>query len=102
MKTNSKFIVLLIITVILGVLIAWVDSRPNWDNTGITAGMIIIVSGVISFFYPSRPIIWALAVSGWIPIYGIIKSADFSMLLVLLFGFIGAFIGSFTYKIIHK
>ena len=27
----------------LGMAIAWVDSRPNWDDTGITAGTLFLM-----------------------------------------------------------
>ncbi len=102
MKTNYKFIGLLVLAIVLGVIIAWIDSGPNWDDSGITAAMIVLVSGVISIIYPSRPLIWGLAVSAWIPIYGIIKTGNFSLLFILLFGLGGAFLGSFIHKLIFK
>jgi hypothetical protein len=33
-----KFWALLGIALLLGFLITWVDSRPTWDDAGITAG----------------------------------------------------------------
>jgi hypothetical protein len=33
-------------TVLAGVVIAWVDTRPNWDDTGVTAGALVIVAGI--------------------------------------------------------
>jgi hypothetical protein len=102
MKVNYKFIVILCVAVISGLLIAWIDSRPNWDDTGITAAMIVFVSALISFIYPRRPYIWALAVSCWIPLFAIVKSMDFSMLLIILFGFIGAYGGLYIYNLIFN
>jgi hypothetical protein len=32
-----------------GVAIAWVDTRPNWDDTGVTAGAVIIAAAASSF-----------------------------------------------------
>ena len=29
-----------------GGVIAWVDTRPGWDDTGVTAGALLIVTGV--------------------------------------------------------
>ena len=29
-----------------GGLIAWVDTRPRWDDTGITAGALLVVAGL--------------------------------------------------------
>lgn len=102
MKLNHKFIGLFTLAILLGLLIAWIDNSPNWDDTGITALLIALVAGLISFFYPSRPIIWAVAVSCWIPVIGIIKSGNFSLLLILIFGFIGAYLGLFIHKLIFK
>lgn len=89
-----KFFTLLVISVVCGLLIAWIDNSPGWDDTGITAGMIVLTAALFGFLYPERPWIWALTVSGWIPLYAIVKTGDFKMLLVLLFGFAGAYLGS--------
>ena len=50
MKGHAVFaarrdIFLSIAAVIGGALIAWVDTRPNWDDTGITAGLLILAAG---------------------------------------------------------
>ena len=29
-----------------GGVIAWVDTRPGWDDTGVTAGALLIVTGL--------------------------------------------------------
>ena len=29
-----------------GVAIAWVDTRPTWDDTGVTAGALLAASGI--------------------------------------------------------
>jgi hypothetical protein len=95
LKRDSKFWAILVIAIILGLIITWVDSLPNWDDTGISATLIFIVAGLTGFIYPLRPFIWALAVSVWIPLLGIIVSNNYSSLLALLFGFAGAYLGSF-------
>ena len=77
-----------------GLLIAWIDNRPGWDDTGITAGMIVLVAALFGFLKPEYPWIWALTVSSWIPLYAIVRTGDFKMLLVLVFGFAGAYLGA--------
>jgi hypothetical protein len=32
-----------------GCAIAWMDTRPSWDDTGVTAGALLVVSGLASF-----------------------------------------------------
>jgi len=46
----------------LGLLIAYVDSRPTWDDTGITAGSILLVSGLLAMLADRRP--WRSRLAG--------------------------------------
>ena len=96
MTAKQKFILLLLLSLLAGSLIAWVDSSPGWDDTGITAGVIVLTSALFGYLSPKKPWIWALSVGGWIPLHAIVLSGDFKMLLVLLFGFAGAYLGAAT------
>ena len=90
MTAKQKFILSLLLSLLAGAMILYMDSRPGWDDTGITAGVIVVTSALFGFLLPARPWIWALTVSGWIPLYAIVLSGDFKMLLVSVFGFAGA------------
>lgn len=94
MRIDYKFTTLLALSLIAGLLIAWNDSRPNWDDTGITAGLIVLISALFGYLYPKWPWIWALSVGLWIPLHAIILKGDFKMLIVALFGFAGAYLGA--------
>jgi len=94
MRTNVRFFVLLVISILAGLLLAWIDARPGWDDTGIMAGMIVLTSALFGFLYPTKPWIWALTVSGWIPLHVIVSTGDLKMLLVTLFGFAGSYLGA--------
>lgn len=94
MKIDRKFIFFLLLSILAGLLIAWIDFRPGWDDTGITAGMIVLTAALFGYLHPAKPWIWALTVSGWIPLHAIILNSDFKMLLVTLFGFAGAYLGA--------
>jgi hypothetical protein len=85
--------VLLPIAVCLGLLIAYVDSRPNCDDTGITAGAVLLTCGVLGALGPERPWLWALAVGIWLPAYEIASSRTYGSLLALIFAFAGAYAG---------
>jgi hypothetical protein len=85
--------VLLPLAVCLGLLIAYVDSRPNWDDTGITAAALLVSCAVLGALAPDRPWLWALAVGVWIPLYAIIANRNFGSLLALAFLFVGAYAG---------
>ena len=94
MSINQKYIGLLVLSVLTGLLIAWIDSLPAWDDTGITAGMIVLTSALFGYLYPVRPWIWALTISIWVPLYAILLTWDYKMLLITLFGFAGAYLGA--------
>jgi hypothetical protein len=46
----------------MGALIDWVDSRPHWDDSGITAGILFLSAALLSFLWPRRPWLMGLAV----------------------------------------
>jgi hypothetical protein len=78
----------------IGIAIAWIDSRPNWDDTGVTAGALVLTSAMLGALAPRRPWLWALGVGLWIPLYGILHARNYGTLLVLAFTFAGAYIGA--------
>ena len=85
--------VLLPLAICLGLLIAYVDSRPNWDDAGITAGALLVTCGILGALGPDRPWLWALAVGTWIPACAIASTRNFGSLVVLVFAFAGAYAG---------
>jgi hypothetical protein len=84
----------------LGLLIAYVDSRPNWDDTGVTAAAILVSCAVLSAASPDRPWLWALAVGVWVPIAAISLTRNYGALLALLVAFAGAYAGMAFRKIL--
>jgi hypothetical protein len=76
-----------------GALIAWIDSRPTWDDTGITAGMLLAASALFGYLWPQRPWLWAFLIGAWIPLVAITHHQSLWSLLVLGFTFAGAYAG---------
>src|SRR5262245_13695936 len=85
---------MLLTALILGMLIAWVDRRPTWDDTGITAGVLLIVSAGFGAVYPRFAWLWAITLGVWIPLFGIVIAHNVGSLLALAIAFIGAYVGS--------
>ena len=83
----------------LGALITYVDSRPTWDDTGISAGVLFITGAVLGFLGPNRPWLWALALGAWIPLLGIALTHNYGSALALVVSFAGAYAGAFTRKL---
>jgi hypothetical protein len=77
----------------VGLVIWRIDSQPHWDDTGITAAMILASTGLISFVNPKRPYICAIATCFWIPLFGIINHGNYGTLLVFIIGLVGAYGG---------
>ena len=92
-RNNLMQNLLLGIAVLAGLFSAYVDSRPNWDDTGILAGGLLLVSGLLTLLGYRRPWLIALAVGIWIPAYEIFKAHDIMMLVILLIPLIGAYGG---------
>jgi hypothetical protein len=87
---------LLLAAIIVGATIAYVDSRPTWDDAGITAGAMMLAAGALGLLGPQRPWLWALAVGLWIPGYVFVRTpalGSVAMLVILVFPFAGAYLG---------
>jgi hypothetical protein len=93
---------LLLVALILGALIAWVDTRPTWDDTGITAGVLLLVSAGFGALRPRFAWLWSLALGAWIPLVGIVITHNFSSILALGIALIGAYLGVATRHLLHR
>jgi len=93
MSARTAWLVPLGLGLAAGALIAWIDARPGWDDTGVTAGMLFVAAGVLGFCWPQRVWVWALSVGAWIPVHALIRRQSAAMLLVLAIPFAGACVG---------
>jgi hypothetical protein len=96
-KDRTLHWVLLGAAVAVGLAIAWVDSRPKWDDTGITAGMLLLTAGVLGLMGPRRPWLWALGIGVWIPLHQLVQAPTMGNalggLVILAFPMAGAYAG---------
>lgn len=97
---KGLFAPLLLLAIALGLLIAWVDSRPSWDDSGVTAGMVFLTAAFFGALGPARAPLWALAVGIWIPLFGIILHQNVGSLLALAVAFLGAYAGALTRRFV--
>jgi hypothetical protein len=84
---------LAVVAISLGLAIAWVDSRPGWDDSGITAVSLLAVGAVTAALSGERPLLWALLVGVWTPILEIPASGDPAALIALGFALAGSLLG---------
>jgi len=92
-RNNLMQNLLLGIAVMAGLFSAYVDSRPNWDDTGILVAGLLLVSGLLTLLGHRRPWLIALAIGIWIPAYEIFTTHDLTLLVILLIPLLGAYGG---------
>ena len=85
--------ILLGIALVAGLFFAYVDSRPTWDDTAITVGVVLLTSGLLALIGFQRPWLLALAIGLWIPLYEIITTHTYASIIALVIAFIGAYSG---------
>lgn len=85
--------ILFVVGIGLGLVVGYVDSRPSWDDTGVTAGVLLIGTAILGALAPQRPWVWALCVGLWIPLFAIASSSNYGSLLALAIAFVGAYGG---------
>jgi hypothetical protein len=44
-----------VLAVLTGIAIAWIDTRPGWDDTGVTVGLVFLFSALWGALAPKRP-----------------------------------------------
>jgi hypothetical protein len=88
-----KWKFLMPLALILGLLIALVDTSPGWDDTGITASAIMIACGILGAVHPARAWQWALAIGLWIPVLGLVLHGHYEPLAALAVALTGAYLG---------
>ena len=96
MRRRMYFVFLVLVALMLGMLIFMVDSSPGWDDTGVSAAMVLAASGLMGAIHPARAWVWALAVGSWVPLMGFaLKPAGFhpASVLALAIATAGALIG---------
>ena len=94
--------ILLTISLLAGLFFAYVDSLPNWDDTGILAGMLLLASGLLALLGYRRPWLLALAVGLWIPLHDVFISHDARIFVVLIIPFVGAYAGWAVHLALRK
>lgn len=80
------------VALVIGLLIALVDSSPGWDDTGITATAIFASCGFLGALHPAHAWQWALALGLWIPALGV-AHANYGSMLAMAFALAGAYSG---------
>lgn len=86
------------IALVGGIGIARMDSSPGFDDTGITAVGLLLAAALASALDGRWPLLWAVAVGAWIPLFEIPVARSSAPLAALVFAGIGAVVGHLAAK----
>lgn len=81
---------LLPVALALGLAFAWIDGRPTWDDTGVSAAAVLASSALFGVLGPAHPWMWAGAVGGWFPLLALFQQRGPGAALALVFACAGA------------
>jgi hypothetical protein len=84
------------IALVAGILIGYVDSRPGWDDTAITAFSLLLASGIAAAIADRAPWLFAIATGIWVPLFELPDLAGGGSLAAFAFAAVGAAIGWFV------
>ncbi len=87
----------ILVAVVAGLGIAFLDSQPGFDDTGVTAAALAIATLFAVLLEgsgrPLRVAALAVLVGIWIPLFEIAAPGSYGPLLAFVFSAVGAFIG---------
>lgn len=79
--------------ILIGCAIGYIDSRPTWDDTGITVGAIVLSAALLSAIAPQRALFVALAVGLPVVVLNVLASGSYASLAALVAAGVGAVVG---------
>ena len=86
-------VLLAVIAVAFGFVVAGIDSRPGWDDTGVTAGLLVIGAAIAAGLDGRRPWLWTLLVGAPLAIIEVPATGSAAALVGLVFAGVGASFG---------
>jgi hypothetical protein len=93
-----RFLLLLLLALGVGICIAWLDTRPTWDDTGITATVVFGSTLLLGAALPRRAWVWAIAVGIWIPVFNVALQGNVGAVVSIVIAFAGSYAGVFLRK----
>jgi len=92
-------LVILALALTAGLAIGYVDSRPTWDDTGVTAGSIFLAAGLLAAIRPR--VAWLVGLAVGLPVLAcnvILRDGNFGSAVAIAIGLGGAGVGDLVGK----
>ncbi|HEY9165987.1 MAG TPA: hypothetical protein VIS48_07490 [Candidatus Kryptonia bacterium] len=97
---RMKHWAVLVLSVTAGMLVGYIDSRPTWDDTGITVAAIIGTGLIIGFIERRRSWLWALSIACGFSVFQLNSNHVSVTLAVLAFSLLGTYLGALVRRAI--
>jgi len=101
-NTNLNFWLSLCICIIISLFIGWMDSRPHWDDTGITVCSVLFSAFLFGAFGVGRPWLWALILGSGVFLFNVVLHQTYAPAVAFVFSFAGAYAGYFFKRFFRK
>jgi hypothetical protein len=86
--------IILIFALVSGLIIAWIDTRPHWDDTGVTIGLLLLTSTICGAWSRSLSWLWGLIIGGIVFTANAAMSGNYESIVAVIVAIVGAYIGT--------
>jgi hypothetical protein len=90
---ERRLVVLAVVGLAGGIAIALIDSSPGWDDSGVTAGLLLAGAALLAALDGRRPWLWAGLVGLPLPLVEIARTGTAVAIAAVLFAVVGALLG---------
>jgi hypothetical protein len=101
MSSSTRNSILPSIGLLLGCGVAYIDTRPTWDDTGITAGVLLLGAAALSAVRPNGSWLIGLAVGFPVLAMNVVLRANYGAALAVVVAVVGASIGAWLGRLMH-
>jgi hypothetical protein len=98
--SENKFWLLIILSLAVGLTIGWIDSRPNWNDTGVTVGLIFLSSFLLSLLAEKHFWVIGIIIGICITSFNYILHNNLQSVVSFIIAFAGAYSGAGIKKLI--
>jgi hypothetical protein len=95
-KSSVKVVALALTACLIGCGIGYIDSRPGWDDTGITAGALLLSGVIFGSAMPKRAWLTGLALGVPVFMMNVALHGNYGSALAIGIALVGAGIGALS------
>ena len=99
MSDKIRNIISIIVAIMGGIFIGWIDTSPRWDDTALTVFSLMLISAASTFIARRKPWLIAILVALWVPLLNVVKFGNWSSVFAFLPSMISAYL---TFLAIEK